>query len=682
MVKKILLSLLAVLILAIIILSFWLFNDNAFPDFNESSLIKTDNSEIQGATISKLQNDSLKKIIVDGEWFKDQTGRVMILRGINLGGSTKVPIDMPSYKRENFFDAAKTVSFVGRPFPIEEADEHFKRLKAWGFHFLRFLVTWEAIEHEGPGIYDEQYIEYVYQIIKKANEYNINVFIDPHQDVWSRFSGGDGAPKWTLDIVGLDVSKFKETGAAIVHNTHGDPFPKMVWGTNYSKFAAATMFSLFFAGNNLAPEVFVNDSIPVQDFLQNHYINAIAKLATKLKNLPNVIGYDTKNEPSVGFIGHKNLEKTGFYTLGETVSPLQAMALAYGITQKVPFYEVGLTGAKKTKETTVNPKNRSVWLAGFNPIWKQHGVWDIDETGKPFVVKKDYFTIHKGKKINFAENYFKPFVQKYAQAIQKIDNELVVFVESATSSVLPDLKNDGFKYVDAVHWYDFLTLVTKSYYSFVSLDISTGELILSKKNVRKAFEKQLAAKKEDTRKHLGNCPTLIGEFGIPFDMSEKKAYKNGDFSEQTAAIDRSFNAIEANLLNYTLWNYTSDNTNARGDLWNDEDLSIFSVDQQTDKTDINSGGRALDAVVRPYPYKISGTPLHYHFNYKEKEFVLKFNNDTSLNGPTEVFLPDYHYKGGFEVYHTKGVLKWDKENCMLLFYPDKKVKKHKIIVRK
>ncbi len=681
MLKKILLGILAILIIALLILIYWLFNDSPFSEFDRSNLVKTSHSEIKELKNKNLKNDSLKNIIVDGKWFKDRKGRVMFLRGINLGGSTKVPINIPSHEGENFFKNAKTISFVGRPFPIEEADEHFKRLQAWGFHFLRFLVTWEAIEHEGPGLYDEEYLKYVYQIIKKANEYNINVFIDPHQDVWSRFSGGDGAPKWTFDIARLDVTKFKATGAAIVHNTHGDPFPKMVWGTNYSKLATATMFTLFFAGNDLAPDLIVNDSTHIQDFLQNHYVNAIAKLALKLKGLPNVIGFDTKNEPSVGFIGNKNLDKIGFYTLGETVSPLEAMALGSGVPQKVAVFEVGLTGAKKTKEIMLNTEKESVWLDGFEAIWKQQGVWSINDTGAVYIAKKDYFSHINGKEINFPEDYFKPFVKKFTQAIHDIDTNLIIFVEPATSSHLPDLNEiNNNHFVDAVHWYDFITLVTKSYYSFATLDISSGKLIFSKKNIRETFQKQLASKKNSTFESLGDCPTLIGEFGIPFDMNNKKAYENGDFSEQSKAIDRSFNAIEANLLNYTLWNYTADNTNERGDLWNGEDLSIFSRDQQTDKNDINSGGRALDAIIRPYPYKISGTPTHYHFNYVEKEIVLEFENDTTLIEPTEVFLPEYHYKNGFEVYHTKGTLKWDKENKILQFYPDKDMKNHIIIV--
>ena len=35
-----------------------------------------------------------------------------------------------------------------------------------------------------------------------------------HQDVWSRYSGGSGAPAWTLELVGFDLTALEETGAA------------------------------------------------------------------------------------------------------------------------------------------------------------------------------------------------------------------------------------------------------------------------------------------------------------------------------------------------------------------------------------------------------------------------------------------------------------------------------------
>lgn len=57
------------------------------------------------------------------------------------------------------------------------------------------------------------------------------------------------------------------------------------------------------------------------------------------------------------------------------------------------------------------------------------------------------------------------------------------------------------------------------------------------------------------------------------------SYENGDFRKQTLALDESLQALEYNFLSFTLWNYTPQNTNADGDLWNNEDLSLFSKDQ-------------------------------------------------------------------------------------------------------
>jgi len=138
---------------------------------------------------------------IDGCRFKDEQGRNLILRGVNLGGSSKVPFGPggATHIREGFYNH-RNVSFVGRPFPLEEADEHFSRLRTWGLTFLRLLVTWEAIEHAGPGLYDEEYLDFVHEIVRKAGDHGLRLFIDPHQDVWSRMSGGDGAPGWTFDV--------------------------------------------------------------------------------------------------------------------------------------------------------------------------------------------------------------------------------------------------------------------------------------------------------------------------------------------------------------------------------------------------------------------------------------------------------------------------------------------------
>jgi len=260
-----------------------------------------------------------------GAWFMDEFGRRLILHGVNLGGSSKVPRSPngATHLSEGFFDHRR-VSFVGRPFPLEEADEHFSRLRAWGLTFLRFLVTWEAIEHAGPGQYDQEYLDYLEAVVAKAHGYGLKLFIDPHQDVWSRFCGGDGAPGWTLEAVGFDLTALHQTGAAYLHQVHGDPPPRLIWPTNATKLATATMFTLFFGGNLFAPKLKV-DGEPIQEFLQRHYCAALQQVARRLRRFSHVVGYDTMNEPLVGYFGWQDLSKAhAIIELGAIPSPYHA----------------------------------------------------------------------------------------------------------------------------------------------------------------------------------------------------------------------------------------------------------------------------------------------------------------------------------------------------------------------
>lgn len=55
---------------------------------------------------------------------------------------------------------------------------------------MRLLTTWEAVEHAGPGEYDQEYLDYFTELCRLAGEFGLYVYVDFHQDAWSRMSGG------------------------------------------------------------------------------------------------------------------------------------------------------------------------------------------------------------------------------------------------------------------------------------------------------------------------------------------------------------------------------------------------------------------------------------------------------------------------------------------------------------
>ncbi len=610
-------------------------------------------------------------IKLDGNQFKDEAGRTLLLRGVNLGGSSKVPRrpDGSTWNLEGFYDH-RNVSFVGRPFPLEEADEHFSRLRDWGFSFIRFLVTWEAVEHDGPGIYDREYLEYLRAVLQKAAEYELQVFIDPHQDVWSRFSGGDGAPGWTLEAVGFDLTRLHASGAAILHQEYGDPFPRMIWPTNYNKLAAATMFTLFFGGNDFAPHCLI-EGIPVQEYLQSHYLQAVRQVAIALEGLPNVVGYDTLNEPSNGYIGEADLNRPASAAVllrGDTPTIFQSMLMGSGYPQSVEVYDLGVTGFRKKGDRLANPDGVRAWLPGREDIWKMEGVWGLDTSGQPVLFRPDYFHEVNGRQVDFHADYFVPFANRFSREIRAVDPNAIIFVEGVPSQgELAWSVTDAPGIVHAAHWYDDLTLVKKHYTSWMGVDAERKKVIFGKGRVRKSFREQIARLVQQSDTRLQHAPLLVGEVGIPFDMQGGRAYRSGDFSMQVHTLDATMRALEENFVSFTLWNYTADNTNTRGDQWNGEDLSLFSRDQASGSGLSEDGGRALDAALRPYPAKIAGKPLRMKFDIRKRIFEFSFQHDSQVRSPTQIFIPRHQYPRGCIVEVSDGSFVMESD-CRKLTY--------------
>jgi hypothetical protein len=568
------------------------------------------------------------------------------------------------------------VSFVGRPFPLDEADEHFARLKRWGLTFLRFIVTWEAIEHSGPGIYDEAYLDYLEAIVRKAADYDLNLFIDMHQDAWSRLSGGDGAPGWTFDIAGLDVAHFRATGAANIYPFDAEPFV-VHWQTNYGRLASATMFTLFFGGDTFAPNRRI-DGETLQSFLQRHYLNAVKQVAYRLQGLPNVVGFDTMNEPSTGFIG-RNMATLNtelhLRRLGIAPTPFQAMLLGSGYPQEVDIWGIRPGGMEKVNCVVLNPHGISAWLPDSQCIWREHGVWDTDASGRPRLLQPHYFTYvmrdGRATRVNFGRDHLRPFINRFTEEVRRIEPAFFIFVEQVPHLEMPYWsKEETAGMVNASHWYDIQTLALRVYIPWLNMNIKTARPVLGRRRIHTMFVEQLAMLKRASEERMGNIPTLIGEFGTSFNMPLKLNYAFNVFKWQEWALDASFRALEANLLSATIWNYTSTNTNQRGDGWNTEDMSIFSRDQQTGSGSPDDGGRALRAVVRPYPMRTAGTPLHLDFDMRRRRLTYVFRHDPRVQHPTELFLPAVQYPAGYHVDVSDGTYKQVPDRQLLAYWHD------------
>ncbi|KAG0199519.1 hypothetical protein BGX28_007240 [Mortierella sp. GBA30] len=534
------------------------------------------------------------RITSHGRWFRDTQNRTLLMRGVNMCGNSKLPTtpNGSSHLNEGFFDH-RNVCFLGRPFPRDQADEHFSRLRRWGL----------------TGIYDDKFIDSLIELIELMPQYGIKCFIDPHQDCWSRFSGGSGAPGWTFEAAGLDLTKFKTTGAAYVHNTNQFPgdSPPMVWPTNYTKLAASTMFTLFWAGDTFAPNKMYQGE-PIQQFLQNRYVECYQHLARRLSHLDAIVGYEVMNEPHPGYVGLKNMKLYDFNSnlfFGDSPSALESFALGDGMTLPIGVWVKSWPfPTKKERTRMINTEKDSAWLEG-ECLWKQHGVWSVNpSTGQPQLDRPDYFTNDPttGEKVEFTRFYLE-FVNRYSKAIQSVVPSAFIFVGPIPNEPAPVWRSGDHEenIVYAPHWYDLHSVFNKAFDGRITHDVqglSKGKNVFSAtyfgiKGAKRNYRGQVANVLNIGLRNVGNKPCLIGECGIPMDINQRQAFLSGDYGNHSKFLDAVLSAMEANLLSFTLWNYNTTNDNTYGDHWNGEDFSIFSLDSpQSSELSDSDGSQA------------------------------------------------------------------------------------------
>jgi hypothetical protein len=95
--------------------------------------------------------------------------------------------------------------------------------------------------------------------------------------------------------------------------------------------------------------------------------------------------------------------------------------------------------------------------------------------------------------------------------------------------------------------------VLRGKYSTPAFALKFGETA-----IRNCFRDQLAFMRQEGIDQMGEVPCVFTETGVPFDMNEKSAYKDGNYSSQIGAMDAIHYGLEgAKIQGFTLWNYTT-----------------------------------------------------------------------------------------------------------------------------
>jgi len=323
----------------------------------------------------------MNKIYAQGKRFVDELGRERIFNGVNV-------VDKSDFS-------------AGRQTYPELDEEVIKKFSASGFNLIRLGFTWAKLEPE-PGKYNDEYLDRVEEIINLCEKYDIYVFLDMHQDLYSPTINGDGAPKWATLTDG-----FKS------HPT------RFVWAEDY--FWGIACHRAF---DNFWNNMYVNGK-----GLQDRYADCWAHVVERLGDKDAVIGFDVLNEPFPGTDGGKCFRKI-------------------------------ITGATKTILFDKNVNRKKLIK---DAISKDRVEKVLDHITYPVLHKA---TEGCNKIIyNFDTNRYALFLKKISTAIRQKNHDKLLFLENTYYSNLgipysaPPIEIDGKRdpqQVFAPHAYDFM----------------------------------------------------------------------------------------------------------------------------------------------------------------------------------------------------------------------------------
>jgi len=246
--------------------------------------------------------------------FRDATGREVVLRGFNVGGSEKL--------------------YENGLLPFRSAADAAMSAQAMrdttGANAIRFLISWEGVQPTPAGI-DTAYVDRAIAQIREFTSRGMYVLVDYHQDLYSAhlfnagsWYTGDGAPAWVIA-----AGNYPAESCGIC----------FVWGQNMLTNGAVRQAAYdFWRNRKLTTSA---GTLGVQDAFVAQATAAMARIKAQLPaaEFQNIVGLDPYNEPFDGGLDGASGEVWENTYLKPFYQRMRAAMDTAGWTDKLTFAE-------------------------------------------------------------------------------------------------------------------------------------------------------------------------------------------------------------------------------------------------------------------------------------------------------------------------------------------------------
>lgn len=471
--------------------------------------------------MSKLIFD-IKRIIKEGDWFRDNHGRYLLFRGVNFASRSKLPPYLPIAPLD-----VSHINYVELQEEIKNVGKHLDHLKDLGFNVIRLLIMWKALEPVPNPHLDELlpeakiYLDMIKVIIDKLRERRLFVILDFHQDIAHEICGGDGFPDWALAI---DESHLKPINSPLLD------IQKRTWYLSY----------------------YINHL--VKHTLRSFWNNSLINTEFNLENYP----------------VRTHLEKT----IGQTVKYLDQL---YGdvegpiIIGVEPFNEPHQVGLDRNDFES--RFLREFYINVFNEIRK------VDDKVFIFIEPRADWNVNMLPQISSVIDLTKEPLLKELES-SSIDNNLI-FNQGEISTFLPtdsefleSFKEQG---VFSFHYYDPQTISR----SLVNLADDMNKKKMEWPSLFQKMKKEAVVR--NLIPFLTEFGSSNDWKNLQTNLEPIEVYKR---EQTRAYMDLQFKQIEDFLLNSAYWNFDLYNTEDEKDNWNLENFSILDSTRDLPNYDI------------------------------------------------------------------------------------------------